>query len=195
MDTGLPAPFEQIGDGNTKEATRKIIAAVAAGYHTQHNPDDSHGTITSTGAISERGRVVPMGEWITIPYSSANFTGGGTQTWTPSGLVTLNLVQYMLVGKTMTVAFYIDNFSVGGVANPALFMTIPAHFQPSHQFFNTFTYSDNGTLGVGLVQVVPSSSRTQIQFQKDFRGSSNWTASASSSGVAGQLAFEVVVTN
>jgi hypothetical protein len=61
-------------------------------------------TISMAGAITERNRSAPMGEWISVPYSAANFIAA-SGTWTvPSGNVFS--YHYTLIGKTMTLSFF-----------------------------------------------------------------------------------------
>jgi len=82
-----------------------LVATIGAGYHTEHNLDDTHKTITASGSISEHGRRTPLGEWIPLPFSTLAFVGLGTMTWTVSP--TLATIKYMVVGKTVFLVFNI----------------------------------------------------------------------------------------
>jgi hypothetical protein len=83
----------------------RLMNSVTAGYNVQHNTDDTHATITATGSISERGRTVPMGEWVNPTFDASWFTvGGAGNSWVVSPPTLTNqfyVVSYMLVGKTM----------------------------------------------------------------------------------------------
>jgi len=85
------------------------------------------GNLAMTGAVTERGRATPMGEWITIPYSAGLFTGSGSMTWTVAagGVTTL---AYMLIGRTAFVFFNITGV-VGGTASSDLYISLP--FNPT----------------------------------------------------------------
>ncbi len=193
MDTGLPAPFDQIDDGNTKESLRKIVAALAAGYHVQHNPDDTHGTITSTGSVSERSRAIPQGVWIPVTYLAANFTAAGA-TWTVTGAEVV-VFKYMLLGLTMFVSWYLETTTLSA-AVATLTLRIPVTVIPNVQGFNACAYDDNGTRGIGTAQARRPASGSNgifIDLSKDIRGSANWTNSAALT-VAGQIQIEFTGT-
>jgi hypothetical protein len=86
---------------------------VTAGYTVQHNDDDTHATITATGPISERGRTVPMGEWIDPPFDANWFTvTGAGNSWVVSAPTVVSQfyrVSYTLIGKTMFLNVNITN--------------------------------------------------------------------------------------
>jgi hypothetical protein len=78
MNLGLT--YSQIKDKAAKSACELIASVVSAGYHIQHNTNDTHKTITATGPISERKRTVPIGAWTDIAFLATNYTATGT-TW------------------------------------------------------------------------------------------------------------------
>ena len=80
-------------------------------------------SMLATGAITERGRTVPMGEWISIPYSAANFSATGG-TWTVEAGDYIRC-EYTLIGKTAILSFWFDDTTVSGTATELL-MTLPA---------------------------------------------------------------------
>jgi hypothetical protein len=70
------------------------------------------GSVLVGGDLFEKGRATPIGHWIDVPYSAANFgaTGG---TWTVSSLNAVRLA-YTLIGKTALIQLWIDGSVVGG---------------------------------------------------------------------------------
>lgn len=173
--------------GFTKQTIQQLVTKVGAGYHKQHNADDTHSTVTATGPISERGRTVAMGAWTPVPFLASRYTATGT-TWTVTNAQQATL-KYMLVGTTLFVTFYINASTVGG-ATANLFITLPLNATSTVSAYGTCTYNDNGTYGVGTVLAVTGQSFPQLKLMKDIGGSVNWSNSAAFT-VAGQIAFEV----
>jgi hypothetical protein len=74
--------------------------------------------------LIERGRPVPLGEWISVPFNAANFFGSGAMTWTvTAGAVAV--FQYTLIGRTAIVAFYVGPTTIGGTSDTYLQVTLP----------------------------------------------------------------------
>jgi hypothetical protein len=193
MNVGLPfleqiqqGPVNQLG-GWVAKSLNQLIAAITRGYHTQHNENDTHKTITATGSISERARTTALGEWIAVPYVSTNYTAT-TGTWIVTASQAVS-VWYTLVGKTMTVSFLITGSSLTLATATWLQIKIPAMATSTRQQWGTFAYNDNGTQGTGVCYVIPTTN-TVIRFGKTLTGSSAWTVSATLS-LAGSFAFEV----
>ena len=77
------------------------------------------------GPIRERGRTIPLGEWIDVPYSAANFSAA-TGTWTvPAGNILA--YKYTLIGKTMILQFYANNTTISAVT-ASISLAIPGGF-------------------------------------------------------------------
>ena len=57
-----------------------------------------------SGSLTERGRSIPVGEWINIPYNAADYTTSTAATWRVDA-ADLRTLKYMLVGKTVTIIF------------------------------------------------------------------------------------------
>ncbi len=188
MDTGLPAPFDQIKDGNAKESTRKIVAALAAGYHSQHNTDDTHGTITASGSISEYGRTLPQGVSTPLTVVVADFAGATAATWTVVPATTL--IRSSVIGKRMFVDFNIVGSSVGGGGDLALQFILTRTYRVKQITYSTYHYIDNGTNGVGRVVVGPFGASGTV-FQFNVLGFGNWAASVGLTGMVGQVSFEL----
>lgn len=177
----------QIKDGYVRQSFNQLIAAITGGYSKQHNADDTHGTITATGSISERKRSAAMGAWSAIAFAAANFTASGTN-WavTANQQVTL---KYMLIGTTLFVTFYLNGTSVGA-GTSSLVLTLPLNATAAVTAYGTCSYNDNGTKGTGVILASTGTTSPRLTLTKDIAASSNWTNVATIT-VAGQIAFEV----
>ena len=99
------------------------VAVLAGGdYYLQPADDSGTGQIaealqaTRAGDVKafrdlyEKNRVTPLGHWIAVPYSAANFTANAG-TWTVDA-GDMQTCAYTLVGKTMWLSFYLTATSV-----------------------------------------------------------------------------------
>lgn len=83
------------------------------------------GSFRSTGAISERRRTVPMGEWTDVPFNAANFVGSGGMTWAvTAGQIRSN--RYTLIGKTLHWVLAVFGSTLSGSPNISISVTLPA---------------------------------------------------------------------
>ena len=77
--------------------------------------------------IYEKGRTVPLGHSIAVPYNAANFYIGGGSTFTvEAGDIVAN--SYSVVGKTLFWTFNVGPASIGGTPATTLIMVIPGGF-------------------------------------------------------------------
>lgn len=167
----------------------QLVATIGAGYHKQHNTDDTHGVITCA-SISERSRTTPMGEWITAATADPTaFVGSGGMTWTVDIADQAN-VSYTLVGKTMTLSVRLDSTSVGGVLGPTLSMRIPGGFTAARQAAVPCLMTDNTVAFNTLCFMRVLANSKFVDFQRydvaNFQASANLTYIQ-----AAQLSFEV----
>ena len=81
--------------------------------------------IEPTGAIMERGRATPLGEWINVPYSAANFTANAG-TWNVEA-GDQKTFSYTLIGKTLIIVVHIE-VSTLSASPTSLFIKIPGGF-------------------------------------------------------------------
>lgn len=183
---------KQNGGGWVAQQLNEGFAQVAAGYHIEHNDDDTHKVIHASGALYERLRTVALGEWVSVPADPARFTGNGTMTWSVPADFSGGGLFYALIGKTMIVNFNIVGTTVGGVVNTQLKIQVHDTLTPVHVSNAAFWYTDNGTRGVGQCQVgssVAAKSGTQlVLLTQTF---ANWTLSAGLTHTQGQMFFEV----
>ena len=141
-------------------------------------------TINPAGAITERGRSTPLGEWINVPYSAANFSAN-TGTWTVEA-ADLQAFRYTLIGKTMSVAFRIAATSLSSAAT-WLTIRIPGGFTaaagPLYMTMGA-RVSDASGHAVGVTYV----SGVEINIEKIPAGFASGTNTLS---VIGMVTFEV----
>ena len=183
----------QVADGWARKAIGDVMTAVTGGYHTEHNADDTHGTITATGSITERGRTDPIGNWIDQVFSAGDFTAlPTTAVLTVRATGDVNAFCYTLIGRTMLITFALETVQISGAAATTLRLAIPAHAQLERLMYGTFAYNDNGTQGVGIIQADPDSGN-YLRLQKNLTGSSTFAVSSALS-IVGQIAVEVKET-
>lgn len=186
MNLGL-AFLAQISDEFARRTIDQLTRNIGGGYHMQHNANDTHGTITASGSISERLRTVAMGAWTAVAFAAANFTATGT-TWTVTATQQVTL-KYMLIGTTLFVTFYINTSTVGA-ATANLLLTLPLNASATVTAYGTCSYNDNGTKGTGVIKVAPGTTSPQLTLMTNVAASVNWTNSAALT-IAGSIAFEV----
>jgi len=145
------------------------------------------GSISSTSGYYERGRSVKMGEWITVSYSSGNFTASAGSWTVDSGDVVRN--RYTLVGKTMAWTVALKETDVS--STPAeLRIAIPGSFTANAEAGCRAYYAqDAGTVVTDVrASVVPSG--TYVSLIRD--SVANWTTtSGDNTWVYFTITFEV----
>jgi hypothetical protein len=148
------------------------------------------GDATFTGAITERARTTPVGEWITIPYNAADYTTNTAATWgVDAG--DLRTLRYMLVGKTVTLMFTLITTSVGTPAPTELRMKIPTGLVPAYQAVAMAQIYDGSTGGWQSGVATIAAGATVIAFSK-INLTTTFTASAVNTiYVYGQISFEI----
>jgi hypothetical protein len=166
-----------------------MAASVETGYHTEHNPDDTHATIHATGAISERARTVAMGVWISFTPLTATSFAGSAAAWTVS-VAAQTYLRYMLVGETAFVQFSLDNTSVTA-GSAYLAMTLPVALKPvSDLMLNPCYVVDNGTGSIGFTQTsIGTSGRGELRFF--LTSLANWAAAAGTTTMRGVAIFKI----
>ena len=184
---------EIAGIRNETPSTASLIerwqADISSGWQADHLSDGTH------RYVRERSRTTPMGEWITVPFAPSMFhTNAGT--WTV-GFAAYITVAYMLVGKSITVRFYIESSTITIATPNQVFMDIPGGYRAKTMMFGTFLYDDNGTRGVGMVYTPTQLSgvfalynNRVIAFATDIRATGSWSLSTALT-FAGQLTLEI----
>lgn len=142
-----------------------------------------------SNGLKERGRAAKIGEWTAVAFDAANFTASGAMTWTVA-VGDQFVYKYMLVGKTMILAYEIRTSTVGGVLSSALQIAIPGGFLSAGRTWSFHRLSDAGavaTFGTAFV----GTGGAVVQLFVDNTTTTNWAASADLTSVAGTIAFEV----
>lgn len=140
-------------------------------------------------SITERARSVAMGEWTTPTFAAGDYTASGAQTWTVAG-GNIQADNYMRVGLTLFVNFFVVSTTVGGTPSSELRKAIPAGLIASGISSGAFKYTDNGTDGTGRWAVLNGG--TFISFFKDATGApANWSASTTNTRIALNCFFPV----
>lgn len=146
----------------------QVVAAIAGGYHKQHNGDDTHAGITADSCVStagyrEHGRAVNAGEYTSVPFSSAYFTASGSMTWTPTAVLQVTYA-YTLVGHLMTLMLYVTG-PTAGVASDTVKVTIPGGMRAALQTYGAFVCRDAGG-GNQIGGWFVTAGATVVSFQK-----------------------------
>lgn len=122
-----------------------------------------------------------QGNWIAVPFSAGNFTGGAG-TWTVGSGDVVTYETY-LKGTSLFVTWYINTTTVGGVTSQLL-ITLPNGYTIAATSLQAFVYNDAGTgLLAGFCQV--SASGTTILLEK--LTAAAWTAVSDGTGVYGTV--------
>ena len=148
-------------------------------------------TIDNTGAVTPGSLVLnsyTVGTWTTPTFSAGDYTasaGGGGEAWTvASGDVTT--LAYTIIGKMMTVAWYIVTTTVAGTP-VVLSIKVPASKTVAKTMVNACYGIDNGTRTTAVAQVTASGTTIDIR-RSDAVG---WTNCTDLTHQRGQITFEI----
>jgi len=148
-------------------------------------------TVTQNTALDEAvamsSKLAIPGAWTTPGYSAGDFTCNESMTWTvEAGDVTV--FAYTIVGKTMTVAFQINDSTVGGTLSNTLQIKIPAAKTATKIMYGAMgRLVDNSVVTPGFCFVAAAG--TNIGITRQDIG--NYTASTNATHVYGQITFEI----
>lgn len=125
--------------------------------------------------------------WTTPTFSAGNFTANASMTWTvASGDVVT--YAYQVIGKMMTVAWYITTSTVGGTPSTELRIAIPNSAIATKFMATTFIAVDNAAAQeVGLASVTVGSAFIGLSLLD----ATNWAAATDATAVYGQITFEI----
>jgi hypothetical protein len=154
-------------------------------------PDDRIKGILASDAmfgngIFERSRTTRMGEWMSVTFNAANFTGNGSMTVTVASGDQVTYA-YMLIGKTMKVSLVLNTFTIGGTPNTIVQVAIPGGFTATKAMGGPVFLVNNNVEEVGRWEVAASG--TVMQFRR--LASANWTTAADVAYLRADVAFEV----
>jgi len=118
------------------------------------------GAAIFSGDISEKSRATPLGHWIDVPFSAANFTAD-IGTWT-IGTVATNA--YTLIGKTLVYQLALQSCTLS--ASPtSLVMALPAGVTTPKLTTGTVSYANAGVAAIGTIYTSPGG--TSLTFIRD----------------------------
>lgn len=123
--------------------------------------------------------------WVAEPYNAANFVGVSPMTWTVDAGDQTRL-SYLLIGKTMTVSFYIQGTTLSGTAGNAVRMTIPAGKTIAGTALDTMVIVNAGAF-VG--KIVASAGVNYLQFMRV--DNTNFTLETNAAIFTATFTFEV----
>lgn len=163
----------QIQPSNWNDA--HALLGGTAGDALTRDPTDPYGNAWS-----------PHGQWLTVPFNAANFGGLSGMTVTVEAGDQASFA-YTLIGRTMTIAWFLSGFSVGGTLGSAITIVIPGGKICERYAFNSCNGSDNGVLITAYTQATPDSSILYV-IKSD---QTAWRASTNNSGLYGQITLGV----
>lgn len=136
----------------------------------------------------ERLRGVAVGEWQDVTYNGANFTASAG-TWTVD-VGDQILFRYMLIGKTMWIAYEFDTTSVSATPSQLRF-AIPGGFTAAKDSFMTGYYNNNGAGWVNNGNAFTNAGVAYVGLQPATFGVSTWATSVNNTYVRGQFMLEI----
>jgi hypothetical protein len=140
-----------------------------------------------SNGLKERGRTAKIGEWTSVAFAAGNFTGQGTMTWTLTAPDQIGFA-YMLVGKTMTIAFTLATTTVGGVVNTLLQFAIPGGFVAAVQTWAAMGITISNGVNVAGACGVTAGATVVLLTRSD---GLNWAAGTDNTYAYGTIIFEV----
>jgi hypothetical protein len=147
---------------------------------------NSSGAINATTGYTERGRLTKIGEWLSPAFNAGDFTASAGAWTVIAGNV--GTYAYTLVGKTMTIAWDINNTNV--TAASALRLAIPATNTAAKTMYGSHRAGDAGAATVMAVCRVVATAGYVEMFANGAAG--NWTITAgNNTSTQGQITFEI----
>lgn len=102
-----------------------------------------------------------VGQWISVAYNANDYSAKPGMLWSvPPGGV--NMFKYSVVGKTMTVAFYISGTNLSGTASNDLFIQIPGGKLAAGLFVSMLLITNGGVQMAGFGYTVSGGNKITI---------------------------------
>jgi hypothetical protein len=126
------------------------------------------------------------GTWTPLRHDPAIFRSTPGMVWTVdvSDLITLS---FMRVGRTLFMAFAINNTSVSGTPGAALSIALPPGMSIATTMSAICSIADNGAAGPGVIVALAGAQEISIYTV----GYGPWSASVNATSISGQIAMEV----
>lgn len=176
---GISAEVDFAHQGSGSSAANRMVNVVTSGV----TPVLKGSATFVCDATTARWRLTDheQGGWISVPYASGNFTGGGG-TW---GVGSGDIVTYAtyMKGTSLFATWYINTTTVSGITSQ-LFITLPNGYAIAATSLQAFVYNDAGAgLLTGFCQV--SAAGTTILLEK--LTAAAWTPVTDGTGVYGTV--------
>lgn len=178
----------QIGYYDTlKSGAGKVFSFLAS--TTLAGTDGKTLTVTQDTSLDEAvamsSKLTIPGAWTTPTFDAGDFTANGSMTWTVASGDRLRYA-YNIIGKMMTIIFWIEASIVGGTPSDALYMLIPASKLSAGRSENMIRTAQAASTA-GFARATPTAP-TQISLYRNAAGE-NWAAGSTT--VSGQITFEI----
>lgn len=175
------------GDGVTEWNSLPYAAVVAEAADIAFTPAGGLAAADVQAAIEELdGEKMGGTDPTDIAFSAGNFTASGSMTWTVGSGDVVSLA-YAIVGKVMTIWFYLQATTVGGTPDRYLNIAVPASKSARNQVFGVYHYYEGSTWKRGFVSVAASG--TVVRCERE--DNSNWSATTDGTYLLGQLTFPI----
>lgn len=183
------------------QAINGIVAGVGASWDKEHKDDATHGAVTADnvttrGAYYEKSRTAAIGYMTDVlsNHDASRYTASGTMTWTVQAADVI-YYKYTRLGNLVFLLFHIGGTDIGGVVSTTLYLPLPAGISPRQMDpsidllqENYCRIIDNGTSVTGRCFVETPDTPVRLGITRV--DGANLTASASNTGVRGQIWFE-----
>lgn len=174
-------------DANSSTSNRLVnaitsgITPIAAGVGSaEYQYDD----------VNNRWRLIShyQGAWISIPYSSGDYTASGSLTWTVDSGDLITFAFY-ISGNLIQITGYWDTTTLSGTASNQLFVLIPNSWTAKKTMQGLALAIQGGTTGVTTYNRVQSSNNTKMEIGRGDLG--NFTLSANNNYIRWNMPFEL----
>jgi hypothetical protein len=149
--------------------------------------------IKSLSLATGSGSAEVAGKWNDVAYNTANYSGSGSLTWTPTGSGDQVSYAYMVLGNTMWLTFEVQG-NLGGSDSSELRLAVPGGYTITGRRFGASCAwavdNNDSTLPIAPIQAEPG--HQYISIQKIVSGAlANWIAGGNLAYVNGQIAFSI----
>jgi hypothetical protein len=144
------------------------------------------GYIEASRGFRERLRNFNLGEWMTPAFSPDRFAAGGGLRWTVRA-GDVQTFAYTLIGKTMTLSFFLSGTQLSGSPDKQLRIGIPEGLASNQRLRVPVLMSIGPQALAGCAEVNPG--HTEVRLSANAAGSANFATGALD--VSGQIAFEI----
>lgn len=167
------------------------LAAASVGFTIAGGTTSKTLTVTADTSLDEAvamsSKLPIPGAWITPAFDAVNFYAESPMTWTVEEADVFTYA-YQIVGKMMTLLFFIENTTLGGTATGGLMIRIPASKVATKYAFAVCQIKDNATWTLGVCYTLPTSGAITFNI---YAIGTDFSLSTNATRVAGQITFEI----